>query len=100
MSILMVSCVVVLCVASVFLGLAVWRLTLTVTALDKVIFARLMDTSVVDKHNLLVHALTKFSDNDRARKDKEYMELKALHKSLEAELRNAKSVIEHLRKDR
>lgn len=79
---------------------ALWKLWGIFKAFDDVILKTLTDTNMIEKHKLLVDTLTKFGENDRKRKDKEFSDLRATLKALELELRSAKTLIDSLRKDR
>ena len=83
-----------------FMVYAMWKLNGIFSAFDKIILKTLTDTTMIEKHKLFVDVLSKFSEADRSRKDKEYSELKALSRTLETTVKMSKSMTDNLRKDR
>jgi hypothetical protein len=83
-----------------YLIYSMWKLNGIYQAFDGVILKTLTDTTMIEKHKLFIDVMAKFSDLDRARKDKEYSELKTVIKSLDTELRSLKNTADSLRKDR
>lgn len=88
-----------LVVVVVCLFVAAWKLKQIFDAFDNIILKRLTDTTMIEKHKLFVEALTKFSENDRLRKDKEFSEMRSMIKNLETDLRNARDLVDKLRKE-
>ena len=85
---------------ALFIVYSIWKLQGIFSAFDKVILKTLTDTTMIDKHNLLIHTLSKYSETSRNRIDKEYSELRSITKALESDVRALKSVYETVRKDR
>lgn len=83
---------------AVFNIYSVWKLLGIFKAFDEVIIKTLTDTTMIERHKMFVDALTKFGDNDRKRKDKEFSDMKLLTKTLETDLRTVKNLIDGLKK--
>lgn len=79
---------------------SMWKLLGIFKAFDDVILKTLTDTTMIERHKVFVDALTKFGENDRKRKDKEFADMKAVAKNIETDLKTVRNIIDSLRKDR
>ena len=89
-----------LSVVAVFNIYSVWKLLGIFKAFDDVILKTLTDTTMIERHRMFVEVLTKFGENDRKRKDKEFADMRAISKNMATELRTMRNLIDSLRKDR
>ena len=78
----------------------VWKLWGILRAFDDVIIKTLTDTTVMDKNKIFIDVLSKFGENDRKRKDKEFSSMREILKIMELDVKNLRNTIELLRKDR
>lgn len=100
MTVVTISLLVVLCLV---LGMNIFiyiKMMNIFSAFDNVIIKTLTNTSMIEKNKLFVDALTKFSENDRNRKDKEYSELKSIAKAMDVDLKSCRVLIDSLRKEK
>lgn len=88
-----------LCITGlIYAGMCVYRIRAIFSTFDDLIIKTLKDTAIIDKGKILVDGLVKFSDNDKKRKDKELIEMKAIIKSLTQEVRNLRNAVDHLKR--
>ena len=87
--------IVFLCVVNFSI---MWRLGLIFRAFDDVILKTLMDTTMIERHKAFIDALTKFGENDRKRKDKEFSEMRSLTRNLETDLKTVRNILDNARR--